>query len=75
MLALEGENVALMRGQRDIHTMPVADAAEVQRWALARGLSLEQTNAAVMTLSSNQGILAIEGLAGAAKTTTVVLLR
>ena len=75
VLALERENVALMRERRDAATMPVANADEVQRWAEAKRLSAEQIAAAHLALSSDKSIMAIEGLAGAAKTTTIGAIR
>jgi hypothetical protein len=75
MLALERENVALMRARLEAHANAVADREEVQRWAEAKGLSAEQIAAAQLALSSDKGIAAIEGFAGAAKTTTVGAIR
>lgn len=75
MLALERQNVALMRARLEAPAQPVADADEVQRWAEAKGLSAEQIAAAHLALSSDKGISAIEGFAGAAKTTTVGAIR
>jgi AAA domain len=48
---------------------------EVQQWAESKRLSTEQINAAHLALSSDKAILAIEGFAGAAKTTTVGAVR
>jgi AAA domain len=75
VLALERENVRLMCKRRSAPTPPVATREEVQRWAEAKRLSAEQINAAHLALSSDKAILAIEGLAGAAKTTTVGAIR
>jgi hypothetical protein len=75
MLALESENVALMRARLETQGQPVADREEVQRWAEAKGLSAEQIAAAQLALSSDKRIAAIEGFAGAAKTTTVGAIR
>jgi len=75
MLALERENVALMRVRLEAQAQPVAHREEVQRWGEAKGLSAEQIAAAQLALSSDKGIAAIEGFAGAAKTTTVGAIR
>src|SRR6516162_1268299 len=75
ILALERENVALMRARLEQQAQPVADRDEVQPWAVAKGLSAEQIAAAQLALSSDKGISAIEGFAGAAKTTTVGAIR
>ena len=75
MLAVERENVELMRARLEAQAQPVADREEVQRWAEAKGLSAEQIAAAQLALNSDKGIAAIEGFAGAAKTTTVGAIR
>jgi len=74
MVAPEGDNLDLMhqgRGQAN----PIGPLAEVSTWALQRGLSFEQTQAAQLTVTGNDWITAIEGRAGAAKTTTVGAIR
>jgi conjugative relaxase-like TrwC/TraI family protein len=70
MLAIERENVVLMQERRDAPTTPISTHEEVQRWAEARRLSTEQIATAHLALSSGQGICAIEGYAGTAKTYT-----
>jgi AAA domain len=75
MLKLERENVVLMKNRLDTHAQPIASWDEVQRWGVAKGLSQEQINAAHLALGSDKGIGAIEGFAGAAKTTTVGAVR
>jgi conjugative relaxase-like TrwC/TraI family protein len=73
-IALERDNVALMRGgQRQ--TSMIATRDEVRAWASRRGLSSDQAGAAELTLTSNDWLTAIEGRAGAAKTTTVAAIR
>jgi conjugative relaxase-like TrwC/TraI family protein len=75
VLALERQNVALMHARRDTPTPPVASTDEVQRWAESKRLSTEQIAAAQLALSSDKSIMAIEGFAGAAKTTEVGAIR
>jgi conjugative relaxase-like TrwC/TraI family protein len=70
MLRLESENVSFVRegiGKAN----PLGAHESVQFWAEAKGLSDEQINAAQIQLTSDDWITSIEGLAGAAKTTTV----
>jgi conjugative relaxase-like TrwC/TraI family protein len=74
MLALEADNIALMRfglGQRTA----IATAEEVIAWAEKRAFSEEQTAALELTLTDSDCAVAIEGRAGTAKTTTVGALR
>lgn len=74
MLRLEEENIELMwagQGQAE----PVAKAREVFAWALQRGLYVDQMQVAVQTLTAKDWLTAIEGKAGATKTTTIGALR
>ncbi len=74
MLALERDNLALVRAGSG-QAQPVARADEVQRWGEAKGLFPDQIEVARLTLTSNNWVSAIEGLAGTAKTTTVGAIR
>ncbi len=49
----------------------IATEQDARNWAAGRSLSAEQAQAAVLTLAANDWLTAIEGRAGAAKTTTV----
>jgi len=85
MARLERENVALVR--QGMHRgRPIAGIAirsaidgkvsstgahEVREWATAKKLLTDQTDAAVLTLTSSHWVTAIEGLAGTAKTSLV----
>jgi conjugative relaxase-like TrwC/TraI family protein len=74
MVALERDNIRFMlTGQG--RTASIAEPEQVRAWAARRGLSSEQTAAAELTLISNDWLTAIEGRAGAAKTTTVGAIR
>jgi conjugative relaxase-like TrwC/TraI family protein len=75
MLDIERENIELMRERLSQLTPPIGTAAEVQRWAEGKRLSAEQIAAAHLVLSSDKGIAAIDGFAGAAKTTTEGAIR
>jgi conjugative relaxase-like TrwC/TraI family protein len=75
VLDIERENIELMRERCATPTAPVGTWDEVQRWAEGRRLSAEQIAATHLALSSDQSIMAIEGFAGAAKTTTVGAIR
>jgi conjugative relaxase-like TrwC/TraI family protein len=85
MVRLERENLALVRDGIN-HGRPIAGiairnpvsgvltstgASEVRKWATTNKLLPEQTEAAVLTLTSGHWVTAIEGLAGSAKTTVV----
>jgi ATP-dependent exoDNAse (exonuclease V) alpha subunit len=70
MVALEKENLALMRGGLGRATA-IAPSDQVKSWAVKRGLLPDQTHAAEVTLSATDWVTAIEGRAGSAKTTTV----
>jgi conjugative relaxase-like TrwC/TraI family protein len=74
MLALERENLALVRAGRG-QAKPIAGMDEIERWSVAKGLYPDQTAAAKLMLSSNDWVTAIEGLAGSTKTTTVGAIR
>lgn len=74
MLRLERENIALMRVGVGIVTA-IAKPEKIADWALARGLFPDQIQAARITLGARDWVTAIEGRAGAAKTTTVGAIR
>lgn len=74
MAALECNNIALMRESQG-KVSAIADAEKVRRWAARRGLAVDQTAAAEVTLSTRDWLSAIDGRAGAAKTTTVGAIR
>jgi hypothetical protein len=74
MAALERDNIALMREGRG-QGEAIASADEIRRWTARRGLAADQTSVAETTLSSRDWLSAIEGRAGAAKTTTVGTIR
>jgi len=74
MAALESNNIALMRESQG-KASEIADAEKVSRWAARRGLAPDQTAAAEVTLSTRDWLSAIDGRAGAAKTTTVGAIR
>lgn len=74
MAALEQENLILMRDGQG-RAEAIASAEDVKRWAARRGLAPDQTAAAETTLSTRDWLSAIEGRAGAAKTTTVGAIR
>ncbi|HLW69061.1 MAG TPA: MobF family relaxase [Candidatus Binataceae bacterium] len=74
MAALEQDNIALMREGRG-QGEAIASADEIRRRTARRGLAADQTSAAGTTLSTRDWLSAIEGRAGAAKTTTVGAIR
>jgi conjugative relaxase-like TrwC/TraI family protein len=74
MAELERRNIELMRAGIG-RAQAVASAAEITTWAHYRDLLPDQIRAARITLSANDWITAIEGRAGAAKTTTVGAIR
>jgi conjugative relaxase-like TrwC/TraI family protein len=74
MLRLERENIGLMRAGIGAAAL-VATAEEITDWAIARGLLPDQIQAARVTLGADDWVTAIEGRAGAAKTTTVGAIR
>jgi conjugative relaxase-like TrwC/TraI family protein len=65
------ELVALGQGQAPA----IASGWRTRLWAAGKGLSDEQTAAIELTLTSHNRVTAIEGRAGAAKTTTVGVIR
>jgi AAA domain-containing protein len=74
MAALERNNVAVMRESQG-KASAIAEAEKVRRWAARRGLAPDQTAAAEVTLSTRDWLSAVDGRAGAAKTTTVGAIR
>jgi ATP-dependent exoDNAse (exonuclease V) alpha subunit len=74
MLRLELENIVTMRAGVGA-AAPIAPAAEATEWAIQRGLFADQIQAARVTIAANDWVTAIEGRAGAAKTTTVGAIR
>ena len=72
MVAFEGENLDWMR-HGDAEN--IASAERVRAWAAKRGLHTDQVEAAEVTLTATDWVTAIEGRAGAAKTTTVGAIR
>jgi conjugative relaxase-like TrwC/TraI family protein len=74
MLALERQNLVLVKGGVD-QVQPIAESQAIQQWAVSKGLSPDQINAAELSLTSTSWATAIEGLAGTAKTTTVGAIR
>jgi conjugative relaxase-like TrwC/TraI family protein len=74
MAALESNNIALMHESQG-KASSITDAEKVRRWAARRGLAHDQTAAAEVTLSTRDWLSAIDGRAGAAKTTTVGAIR
>ena len=74
MVALERENLDLMlAGQGGAES--IAGVEEVRVWAAKQGLLSDQARAAEMTVTATDWVTAIEGRAGAAKTTTVGAIR
>ena len=74
MLALERENLKLVQAGKGL-AIPIAEAADIQQWGEGKGLLPDQIHAAELTLTASDWVTAIEGLAGAAKTTTVGAIR
>ncbi len=74
MVALERENLDWMRQGRNA-AKSIAGVEEVRAWAARRGLRSDQAAAAQVTLTATDWVTAIEGRAGAAKTTTVGAIR
>jgi AAA domain/TrwC relaxase/Viral (Superfamily 1) RNA helicase len=74
IVALERENLDWMRLGQGI-AENIASAECVRAWAAPRGLLNDQVAAAEVTLTATDWITAIEGRAGAAKTTTVGAIR
>jgi ATP-dependent exoDNAse (exonuclease V) alpha subunit len=75
VLDIERENIQLMRERCATPAARVGTWDEVQRWGEGKRLSTEQIAAAHLVLSSDKGIAAIDGFAGAAKTTTEGAIR
>ena len=74
MLALEQENLTLVRAGKGLAT-PIAETEDIQQWGEGRALLPDQIRAAELTLTATDWVTAIEGLAGATKTTTVGAIR
>ncbi len=74
MVALERENLDWMRQGRN-GAEKIAGVEEARAWAARRGLLSDQAVAAQVTLTATDWVTAIEGRAGAAKTTTVGAIR
>ncbi len=74
MMALERENIRLMLDGQG-KAQPIAEAHRVRQWAASRGLSTEQSDAAVQTLCARDWITGIEADAGTGKTYTVGAVR
>ena len=74
MVALERDNLDLMRAGRG-QNPPIANAAEIRRWATDRGLLADQIEVAQLILTTPDWLTSIEGRAGSAKTTTVGAIR
>jgi conjugative relaxase-like TrwC/TraI family protein len=70
MVALERENIALMRDGLG-RAAAIAPSDQVKSWAAKRGLLPDQAEAAQIAVSATDWVTAIEGRAGTAKTTTV----
>jgi conjugative relaxase-like TrwC/TraI family protein len=89
MVRVERENLALVRDHMDRGrpvtgitirsavdgTLSSTGRREVEEWAARKGLFADQTEAAVLTLTTPKWVSAIEGFAGTAKTTTVGAVR
>ena len=74
MIALERGNIELMRTGRGEATA-IGTSDNIRRWASQRNLLPDQTAVAELTLAATDWITSIEGRAGAAKTTTVGVIR
>jgi conjugative relaxase-like TrwC/TraI family protein len=74
MVTLETENIRLMQAGKG-QAQPIAQTEEVRGWAQSTGLTGEQTRVAVQTLTARDWLTAIEGKAGATKTTTIGAIR
>jgi hypothetical protein len=70
MLALEHDNLTLMHAGHG-QAQPLVAAHAVEDWAQQQGLYADQIQVVVQTLSSGYWVSAIEGKAGATKTTTI----
>lgn len=74
MIELERDNIRLMLSGRG-SAASIARSHEIRAWAEQHELLPDQAEAAELTLTSNDWLTAIEGRAGAAKTTTVSAIR
>ena len=74
MVTLERENLALMAAGQH-HAQPLVTERTVNTWARQKGLFPDQTAVVRQTLTSRHWLSAIEGKAGAAKTTTIGAMR
>ena len=74
MIALERDNLELMHAGKG-KAATIGRAQEVRQWASGRRLLPDQATVAEVTLASSDWLTAIEGRAGAAKTTTVAAIR
>ena len=70
MVALERQNIEWMRQGRN-GAERIAGVEEVRAWAARSGLFSDQATAAEVMLTATDWVTAIEGRAGAAKTTTI----
>jgi conjugative relaxase-like TrwC/TraI family protein len=74
MIALERDNLELMRAGKG-RAAGIGSADEVRQWASVRQLHTDQTAVAELTLTATDWLTAIEGRAGATKTSTVGAIR
>src|SRR5262249_2222141 len=74
MLTLEQENLSLMHAGQG-QAQPLAAANTVEAWAQQKRLYADQTHVVMQTLTSRDWLSAIEGKAGATKTTTIGAMR
>jgi conjugative relaxase-like TrwC/TraI family protein len=74
MIALERDNLELMRAGQGA-ACAIGATQEIRQWVTRRHLLSDQAAAAQVTLSSTDWLTAIEGRAGATKTTTVGAIR
>ncbi len=74
MVALERDNLDLMHSGQET-ALPIARPEEIARSATRRGLAADQAKVTKITLGARDWITAIDGRAGAAKTTTVGAIR
>jgi hypothetical protein len=74
MVTLERENLSLLHASQG-QAQPLVAAQTVDAWARQKGLLADQTAVVRQTLTSRHWLGAIEGKAGAAKTTTIGALR
>ena len=74
MIALERENIEMMRSSQGA-TIAIGRTEQIREWATRRHLLPDQAAVAQLTLASTDWLTAIEGRAGATKTTTVGAIR